>query len=103
MKTDYTPGPWVAYVEIDGSFEIKAPGAGTTGWDLEICTRQGSFSRREELDSNARLIASAPALFQELENIANADVSEWDDPGEFRAWAQSRARHALNKITGETT
>lgn len=37
------------------------------------------------------------ALEKELENIANAKPRSWDDPTEFTPWAQSRARHALNK------
>lgn len=46
-------------------------------------------------DSNAKLIAAAPNLLQELKNIANARV--WDreyfaDAEEFMGWAQSRAR-----------
>lgn len=34
-------------------------------------------------------------LTDELRFIANADVVSWDDPSEFRAWAQNRARAAL--------
>lgn len=34
-------------------------------------------------------------LEAELSNIANADTSKWDDPSDFKAWAQSRARFVL--------
>lgn len=42
------------------------------------------------------------ALLAELENIANADPSKWDESmrGEFQAWAQSRARAAIAKDRG---
>lgn len=54
----------------------------------------------EEAEANARLLASAPALLQELKSIANADTVEWDDPTEFEAWAKNRARAAIAKATG---
>ena len=54
----------------------------------------------EEREANARLIAAAPELLQELRNIANADTTEWDDRAEFEAWAKSRARSAITKATG---
>ena len=34
-------------------------------------------------------------LQTELRNIAEAKPHKWDDPSDFRAWAQNRARHAL--------
>ena len=32
-----------------------------------------------------------------LKSIANADTLDWDDPQDFKAWAQSRARWALGE------
>ena len=46
----------------------------------------------------ANTIAHAPDLLQELKNIANADTKDWDDPKDFKAWAQSRARTLVAKI-----
>jgi len=43
------------------------------------------------------LLAQAWELADELQNIANANTRDWDDPTDFKAWAQSRARHALQK------
>lgn len=45
------------------------------------------------------LFRYAEKLEAELANIANAKPGEWDDPSEFRAWAQNRARYALAKAT----
>lgn len=39
--------------------------------------------------------AADAALRSELLNIANARPSTWDDPTDFQAWAQSRARFTL--------
>jgi hypothetical protein len=37
-------------------------------------------------------------LEDELRNIAEANPSTWDDPADFRAWAQNRARHTLQQV-----
>lgn len=39
-------------------------------------------------------------LLRELQNIANADTSTWDDPNDFKAWAQNRSRAAIAKQGG---
>lgn len=41
-------------------------------------------------------------LTNELRYIANADVASWDDPSEFRAWAQNRARAAITNSKDES-
>lgn len=51
-------------------------------------------------EANLKLIVAAPDLLQELRNIADAKPDTWDDPSDFRAWAQSRARHAISKLLG---
>ena len=51
--------------------------------------------------ANALLIAAAPDLLQELQNIANADYRHWEDGHNiaeaFVLWAKIRARHAISK------
>ena len=56
----HTPGPWVVYYDDDG-VEIRA---GADGGDV-----MGMFIHGEEMDANARLLASAPALLGALENL----------------------------------
>jgi hypothetical protein len=62
--TQHTPGPWDVYYDDDG-VEIRA---GVDGGDV-----MGMFIHGEEMDANARLIASAPALLEALE-YALADL-----------------------------
>ena len=53
----------------------------------------------EPNDADKRLIAAAPDLLLELQNIANANPLTWDEglQDQFQAWAQNRARHAIKK------
>ena len=103
MDAKHTPGPW-------GLAEVKDE----TGWITHLVpVDSGKLSLLTVvddgetcfgavyLDGNARLIAAAPDLLQELKNIANAKTVEWDDPSEFEAWAKNRARAAIAKATGE--
>ena len=52
-----------------------------------------------------RLHAANVELFQELKNIAEANPLNWDAPmndtASFRAWAQNRARAAIEKHGGQ--
>jgi hypothetical protein len=48
------------------------------------------------------LAARLAEAVAELQNIANADTPEWEDPSEFEAWAKSRARHTLAKVTADS-
>jgi hypothetical protein len=47
---------------------------------------------------NQRLRVDAELMRQELKNIAIADTTDWHDPGQYEAWAKSRARWALGKV-----
>lgn len=91
----FTPGPW-RFGENDASgygdkkdvpFIIKSE-----EWVLA-----GIIGDVDDIDveANARLIAAAPTLFAELENIIRCDV-----PAEgFKDWAKSRAQWALDQAT----
>ncbi|MFN8994323.1 MAG: hypothetical protein ACK5X3_11770, partial [Pseudomonadota bacterium] len=99
----HTPGPWKLWVSQDarphavflrhalGSIEI--PHWGYIGTSDAIV---------EEQFCNARLIAAAPDLLAELQNIANADPRKWDEEtrDQFQQWAQNRARVAIAKAIG---
>lgn len=88
-------------------------------WELAPCSNGGFILRRGDThgknrhpqshlqivpEGDARLIAAAPDLLQELQNIANADYRHWEDghntAEEFVLWAKSRARHAISKAEG---
>ena len=92
MSTKHTPGPWrVSYTNFS---EVQAD----NGALIAKCDKLNGLVN---LQANARLIAAAPELLQELKNIANAKTAEWDDPTDFEAWAKSRARAAIAKATGK--
>ena len=84
MSTKHTPGPWKVSMNL-----IKS------NYDTVAQVFTHLVQGRNE--ANARLIAAAPDLLQELKNIANANTVEWDDPTEFEAWAKNRARAAIAK------
>ena len=66
-----------------------------TGGDSSI-PGQGSPAPRR-LEDYDHLRAQHAILLAELQNIANANTKDWDDPIDFKGWAQSRARHAIEK------
>ena len=65
----------------------------STKWDKQAAAE---LRRLHELNQ---------ALLAELQNIANANPRTWheDVRDQFQQWAQSRARAAIAKATGETT
>ena len=91
-----TPGPWFA--EQDGLWQV---------WHNEGIAHIAEVSVGVMPDhsgkANAHLIAAAPDLLAELQNIANADPSKWDADmrDQFQQWAQSRARAAIAKAEGD--
>lgn len=44
---------------------------------------------------NTTLRTRISGLETELQGIASVSTTDWDDPADFKAWAQSRARHTL--------
>lgn len=60
---------------------------------------QGELIARNVKLKDARLIAVAPELLAELQNIANAKLSNFSDAEEFREWARSRAQFAIDKVS----
>jgi hypothetical protein len=68
MKTKYTPGPW-AYQDTAGSHQF-AVYAEATGNDIALV-----FNRSNESESDARLIAAAPDMYETLQEIAASGKS----------------------------
>jgi hypothetical protein len=97
-ESKHTPGPWELELEPDGGFIITNGPASKDGtW---VLAARGPIAHRAAVShANARLIAAAPDLLAELQNIANADPSKWepDVREQFREWAQNRARAAIRK------
>lgn len=98
---EHTPGPW--RVERRAIVAIEA--AGHVGPIAEVRARLDLPAHDPDVEAtreaNAHLIASAPDLLAELENIANADPRQWHEEtrDQFQQWAQNRARAAIAKAT----
>lgn len=111
--SEHTPGPWVTTC-CDVTGERPVGDSGIRYWYVDpVGEYRGSVCNVHaaegiggitiaERDANARLIAAAPDLLAELQNIANAHPATWDDPSDFQGWAQSRARAAIAKAKGES-
>lgn len=95
----YTPGPWRVY---DNGFfyDIKVPWQGRSvveDHSPSLCQVFYEGCDGVAGRPNAQLIAAAPGLLAELENIARAavDVKDVEDNEKFRAWVFSRAQLAI--------
>jgi hypothetical protein len=98
----HTQKPW-RWVEGTDAIDVDWNGKSWTIATVGNCRlgwHEDKNCEGREAGANARLIAAAPDLLQELRNIANADTAEWDDRSEFEAWAKSRARFAIANATG---
>ena len=107
----HTPGPWKVEADPENAgkhyyhdHRFVTRGKGTLDSDKSHyendCSKVCMLFDTENQLEDARLIAAAPDLLAELQNIANANTREWDDPDDFKGWAQSRARFAIAKATG---
>ena len=89
----HTKGPW----------EVRADWIVGMNGTLHVATIPRAFDG-DYSEANAALIAAAPELYAELQNILNADYRHWDDgyntAEDFVLWAKNRARHALAKAEG---
>ena len=98
MSAKSTPGPWRV---TDMKHTVgRGVWAGSGPNEYRVCG-VGLSHVQGQMEANARLIAAAPDLLAELQNIANANPLNWDAPcndfATFYAWAQSRARAAIAK------
>src|SRR6185437_3787822 len=91
--TKYTPGPWTA------NWSTATNGGPERGWFVESESDRYAYGAiaelpdgREETKANARLIAAAPKMFEELERAL-------DSPFEPDKWAQD-VRWALEEADG---
>lgn len=115
-ETKWTPGPWeyVPSTEHHGPY-VSGPWGGdicdcytmtdTSGWSV----RNGGTSRPvnhqgDMADANARMIASAPDLYEALEKLMSVPiVADYAGDNEHLDAAISAARAALSRAKGETT
>ncbi len=92
-----------AILSLNTSWNQKEPEDVIAG-KLDLCRRlaldttspQAAGQKEDAKDDEIK------RLTNELRYIANADVASWDDPSEFRAWAQNRARAAITNSKDES-
>lgn len=69
LKAGHTPGPWTAECEDKRSWAVKSDDYGSVA--LIHDPYADDFGRWTQLGCNARLIAAAPTMYQELELAAD--------------------------------
>lgn len=96
-----TPETWT--FDIDNEGDSFRPGYGLLdehGQEVGIFIETGwRFDDEKQLE-RGKLAAAAPALLQELKNIARAPRKNFKTAEEFQDWARSRAWHAVAKVLG---
>jgi hypothetical protein len=99
--TKHTPGPWFYRRGDEWTHDVvtlhgELPDGSTNCWTVASINKQ----REPEHEANARLIAAAPELLEELENILRAYGSEHQSHA-FEQWPEViRAREVIAKATG---
>lgn len=80
MKTKYTPGPWVIDRDIssDQPLSIFPDDGGSRIAVVEHYLNPKTKKMLSGCEANARLIASAPEMYQALKRINDSGI--WADP-----------------------
>lgn len=94
--TKHTPGPWVANAKHcacanDAQIVIEQEGGSAP-------IAKAFQINGDQLHANARLIAAAPVLLAELENLMRLSV--WKGASDYDRKQVERARAAIAKATG---
>ena len=103
MTTKFTPGPWYVFHSAHrGRFDDDGPGAFSIG-DAPtarsaniLCSRYEWPERAEEMKANARLIAAAPDLLDELLDVLDWAVTE-------RAPLRNQEIESIRKVIARAT
>ena len=92
-KSAHTPGPWAAHTRSNGRVEIRD----TTGTPL--CDMRKFGRPMAEVEANARLFATAPAVLAALEAVWNILPSRTPDDPRMAVYDSIRA--AIRAAKGE--
>lgn len=95
--TGHTPGPWV-YLTVDHIPPNSVYSTSIKGYVVSVAMKP-SFTTSEQWAADARLIAAAPELLEELQSIL-----EWAliEKAPLRGQEIRSIRAAIAKATGET-
>lgn len=103
-ETTFTPGPWVC-IEVRTScgraFRI-GKGEMIEGGPSGGCIIYDDYGHgKNERESNARLIAAAPELYEALEGLLEDFEKQMKNPSHHIPFNYSKAKKALAKAHGE--
>jgi len=102
MNTSYTPGPWA--IAVNNAYKTSWLVLDGMGNQLAQVANWQNVSHNTDAPANARLIASAPDLLDELEAMTDAYAKAMQDAGVTRypeALAVVRnARQVIAKAKG---
>jgi hypothetical protein len=77
MENKSTPGPWKIRHSVFGRFEFYIETVDQSHDKTFIGNVGGGLQSKEEVESNAKLIAAAPDLLEILKDIAYGDGSDY--------------------------
>lgn len=77
MTTTHTPGPWFAFCNANGAFDVGSDGNQHNA-DI-LCSRYEWLEREMEMHANARLIAAAPDMLKQLQDAYTVICNEVAD------------------------
>lgn len=102
MSTQHTPGPWYALPQQSSNSAYYIKGSDRNGEMQTIGLGAVAIiprSTRKPVDANARLIASAPSLFDALRDA----IECFQNTGGLTDAAVDKACRALARAKGEIT
>ena len=104
MKTEHTPGPWIAQITNIGEDPFERDERGNQYWEIKPV--EMLFDGRYldvtawTSEANARLISAAPELLEALQSAHMALIG-YTHQNEITHNALEKARAAICKATGE--
>ena len=114
MNTNHTPGPWIIH-KSKFTFAVSSETEPHAGLVAHLYAKGDpsadavGFSRPEEAQANARLIAAAPLMLQTLrETLAQLEAPPMEDPafivngGQVPQYTLSSLRQAIAKAEGKS-
>lgn len=97
METKFTPGPWKIRNSVFGRFEFYIETIDQSHDKTFIGNVGGGLQSKEEIEANAKLIAAAPDLLEDL--IEAEKILSRLDKDPFIEDALVYLRHGIKKAT----
>lgn len=97
-ETKHTPGPWTVYEAHDRSLFISRGPAATDVRIAKILNSTAVGPVRVRMEADARLIAVAPKMLDELKDLVSLIAAEY--PKQQHVWLEG-ARDIIAKAEGK--